>query len=166
MRWLGTAAMLLSILYHEAPPQGSAPTFGDDLAFLGKHVEVVVLSDETGAAQVAVAPAYQCRVMRSTADGAGGISYGWVNRELIASGRKQPHINVHDGEDRFWIGPEGGQFSVFFRKGDPFDLDHRFTPAAIDTEPFELIAGSAQAAGCRRVVELTNYSGTKFHLEV
>jgi hypothetical protein len=27
-----------------------------------------------------------------------------------------PHINVFGGEDRFWLGPEGGQFSIFFAK--------------------------------------------------
>ena len=44
------------------------------------------------------------------------------------------------GEDRFWLGPEGGQFALFFKKGDPFDLDHWQTPAMMDTEPFEDIA--------------------------
>jgi hypothetical protein len=36
--------------------------------------------------------------------------FGWINRKLIASRKIQPHINVFGGEDRFWIGPEGGQF--------------------------------------------------------
>ena len=144
----------------------SAPTFGDDLAFLKKHVEVIVLSDKTGAQQVAVIPAYQGRIMTSTAAGASGLSFGWVNRELIASGKTQPHINVYGGEDRFWIGPEGGQFSVFFAKGAKFDLEHWFTPAAIDTEPFELVSQDAGHVHCRREILLTNYSGTKFKLEV
>ena len=142
-----------------------SPTFTDDVAFLKKHVDVIVLSDKTGSNQVAVIPAYQCRVMTSTAGGSQGISYGWVNRDLIASGEKKEHINVYGGEDRFWIGPEGGQYSVFFKKGDPFDLDHWFTPATIDTEPFELVAKSQDRVHCRRLIELTNYSGTTFNLE-
>ncbi|MBM4160373.1 MAG: hypothetical protein FJ217_04645 [Ignavibacteria bacterium] len=145
---------------------GNAPAFGDDLAFLKKYVDVIVLSDKTAATQVAVIPAYQCRVMTSTAAGTTGVSYGWVNRELISSGKKQPHINVYGGEDRFWIGPEGGQFSIFFKKGDPFDLDHWFTPASIDTEPFELVSKSDERVVCRRTMRLTNYSGTTFDLEV
>jgi hypothetical protein len=143
-----------------------APNFTDDVAFLKQHVEVVVLSDRTGSTQVAVIPAYQCRVMTSTAGGAQGNSYGWVNRELIASGEKKEHINVYGGEDRFWIGPEGGQYSVFFKKGDPFDLDHWFTPATVDTEPFELVAKTQDRVHCRRLIELTNYSGKTFNLEV
>ena len=137
----------------------AAPTFGDDLAFLKKHVEVIVLSDQTGAQQVAVIPAYQGRIMTSTAAGANGLSFGWVNRELIAAGKIQPHINVYGGEDRFWIGPEGGQFSVFFAKGAKFDLEHWFTPPAIDTEPFKLVSRSSDRVLCRREIQLTNYSG-------
>ena len=143
-----------------------APTFGDDLTFLKKHVEVIVLSDKTGAQQVAVIPAYQGRIMTSTAAGASGLSFGWVNRELVASGKTQPHINVYGGEDRFWIGPEGGQFSVFFAKGAKFDLEHWFTPAAIDTEPFALVSQDSGRVHCRREILLTNYSGTSFKLEV
>ena len=144
----------------------AAATFGDDITFLRRHTETVVLSDKSGQAQVAVVPAWQGRVMTSTARGAKGASFGWVNRELIASGQVQPHINVFGGEDRFWLGPEGGQFSIFFAQGVPFDLEHWFTPAVIDTEPFEVVSQSADRVHCRRHLQLTNYSGTRFDLEV
>ena len=168
MKWMGLTAMILAMMTQGASAQGTAkaPSFADDLAFLKKFVDVIVLSDKTATMQVAVIPAYQCRVMTSTAAGATGVSYGWVNRELISSGKKQPHINVYGGEDRFWIGPEGGQYSIFFKKGDPFDLDHWFTPASIDTEPFELVSKSDERVVCRRTMRLTNYSGTTFDLEV
>ena len=44
-------------------------TFGDDVAFLKEHTDAFVLSDPKGKAQVIVVPAYQGRVMTSTADG-------------------------------------------------------------------------------------------------
>ncbi len=117
-------------------------SFGEDLAFLRQHTEVALLADKSGNAQVAVAPAYQGRVMTSTAGGAKGLSYGWVNRKLIASGKFEPHINVFGGEDRFWLGPEGGQFSIFFAKGVPFDLEHWFTPeAGLSPSAFHAWAG-------------------------
>jgi hypothetical protein len=144
----------------------AATPFGDDVAFLHKHAEVVVLTDQSGQAQVAVVPAWQGRVMTSTACGPGGTSFGWVNRELITSHQVQPHINVLGGEDRFWLGPEGGQFSIFFAKGVPFDLDHWFTPASLDTEPFEVVSKGQDRVLCRRSIQLTNYSGTRFSLEV
>ena len=92
-------------------------TFGDDLAFLKQHTEVVILSNTSGNSQVAIIPAMQGRVMTSTAEGLEGLSFGWINRELVASGKTVEHINVYGGEDRFWIGPEGGEFSIFFKKG-------------------------------------------------
>jgi Family of unknown function (DUF6786) len=143
----------------------AAADFGGDLAFLRQHTEVVVLSDPSGQAQVVVAPRYQGRIMTSTARGPRGTSFGWVNRELIASGQVQKHINVFGGEDRLWLGPEGGQFSLFFAPGVPFDLEHWFTPAVFDTEPFAVVSQSADRVLCRRDIQLTNYSGTPFHLE-
>ncbi len=142
-----------------------AATFSDDLAFLKKHTPVVVLADATGQAKVAVAPAWQGRIMTSTAGGGAGTSYGWVNRELIASGQLVPHINVFGGEDRFWLGPEGGQFSIFFAKGAKFELEHWFTPAALDTEPFEVVSQSSDRVAFRRAIELVNYSGFRLNLE-
>lgn len=139
-------------------------TFGDDLAFLRKHGDVVVLSDTSGQSQVVVAPAYQGRVMTSTAEGAAGLSFGWINRELIASGKVVEHMNVYGGEDRFWLGPEGGQFSIFFKNGVPFDLEHWFTPAAIDTEPFDVVSLSRNRAVLKKDMQLENYSGTLFAL--
>ncbi len=143
----------------------SAATFGDDLAFLRAHTDVVVLADASTQAQVVVAPAWQGRVMTSTARGGAGASFGWVNRALIASGQLQPHINVFGGEDRFWLGPEGGQFSIFFAPGAQFDLDHWFTPAAFDTEPFAVVAKTGTSVTCRRAIALTNFSAARFQLE-
>src|SRR3972149_6592476 len=71
----------------------TAPTFGDDLSFLKKHTKIILLSDPEGAAQVALAPAYQGRVRTSSSSGNEGLSFGWINRELIASGELLPHMN-------------------------------------------------------------------------
>jgi len=139
-------------------------TFGDDIKFLKKHTDVVVLSDESGDSRVAVLPKMQGRVMTSTADGTGGLSFGWINRKLVASEKTIEHMNPYGGEDRFWIGPEGGQFSVFFKNGVPFDLEHWFTPAPIDTEPFELVSKSKDRAVLKKNMQLENYSGTVFNL--
>jgi hypothetical protein len=141
--------------------QATAATFAQQVEFLRRHTDLVVLSDKSGAAQVAVTPAWQGRVMTTTARGPKGASFGWVNRELIASGKLQAHINVFGGEDRFWLGPEGGQYSIFFAKGSSFDLEHWFTPAAVDTEPFEVVSKAADHILCRREIQLTNYSGTR-----
>jgi len=141
-------------------------TFGGDVAFLQQYTDVVVLKDSSDKSQVVVLPEMQGRVMTSTAEGPGGYSFGWINRELVSSGKPVEHINVYGGEDRFWIGPEGGQFSVFFKKGVPFDLEHWFTPAAVDTEPWELVSKTPRAAALRKTMHLQNYSDTAFDVRV
>jgi hypothetical protein len=154
------------------PPAATAPTtmaaaagtFGDDLAFLRQHTEVVVL--ESGNAQVAVCPAYQGRVMTSTAEGESGPGFGWINRALIASGQVQEHINAYGGEDRVWLGPEGGQFSIFFKKGADFDVANWQTPPALDTQPFPVVERDETAISFRQPLELTNYAGFSFQAEI
>jgi hypothetical protein len=64
------------------------------------------------------------------------------------------------------MGPEGGQFSVFFKQGVPFDLEHWFTPAPIDTEPFELVSKTKNLAVLKKDMQLENYSRTKFNVRV
>jgi len=145
---------------------GRRITFRDDVEFMKKHLDVVVLSDRTAKAQIAVVPEFQGRVMTSTANGETGDSYGWINRELIASGQTLEHINPYGGEDRFWLGPEGGQFSIFFEKGVPFDLEHWFTPAPIDTEPFGVVSQDGRKMVLCKDMQLKNYSGTEFNLRV
>lgn len=146
--------------------QLSAATFGDEVDFLKQHTEVVVFSDKASKAEVAVAPAWQGRVMTSTAGGNAGASFGWINHDLIASGKLQPHINVFGGEDRFWIGPEGGQFALFFAKDAPFDLEHWFTPAPIDTMPYAVAQQTPSQADFRAQFSLTNFSGATFQVKV
>jgi hypothetical protein len=127
---------------------------------------VIVLSNNQKESLVAVSPKLQGRVLTSTADGWNGRSLGWVNGKLITSRKVQEHFNPYGGEDRLWIGPEAGQFSVFFAPNAPFDLAHWFTPAALDTEPFEVVHHSQTSVTFRRSFTLLNYSGTRFNLQV
>jgi len=166
MQVIGSGMLLAAAM--ESGAFGGAPTsnFGDDAAFLQKHTKLVVLSDKSGSAKVALAPAWQGRVMTSTATGDAGLSFGWINREFIAAGKRVEHMNAFGGEERFWMGPEGGQFSIFFAKGVPFEFDHWFTPAPIDTEPFKLVSQSKSQARFQHACTLTNYSGTVFQVKV
>lgn len=142
-------------------------SFGYDLNFLKQyHKDLVLLSDDSNKAQLIVLPAYQGRVMTSTADGNTGAGFGWVNHELIASGQPAPHMNAFGGEDRFWLGPEGGQYSIFFKKGAAFKFEYWFVPKELDTESFSLVASSKSEAVFEKAMHLENYSGNKFDLLV
>jgi hypothetical protein len=143
--------------------------FSDDVEFLKSQGPLVVLSDSSGKAKVAIAPNLQGRVMTSTATGDDGVSYGWMNRDYFldaAKGKTNPHFSPYGGEDRIWLGPEGGQFSVFFAKGAPFDADHWFTPRPLDTEPFETVSSDSSEAVFTRRASFTNYSGTRFDVQI
>jgi len=141
-------------------------TFEQDVRFLNKHTDAVVLSAPGGQAQIVVVPAYQGRVMTSTLAGEKAMSFGWVNRSLIASGKTHPNFNAFGGEERLWLAPEGGQFSIFFAEGAAFDVEHWQVPAVLDTEPFDVVARTAESVRLRKRTTLENYSGTCFEIEI
>jgi len=139
-------------------------TFGYDVNLLKKNQDIIVL--KTGDARLVVCPAYQGRVMTSSSDGDEGRSYGWINHKLIESGEILEHINPVGGEDRFWLGPEGGQFSIFFKKGDQFNLDDWQTPAPIDTDTYDVVSQNESSVSFEKVFQIQNYSGTVLNVKV
>ncbi len=151
----------------DVTPQDPAEpgSFGSDLAFLRAHLpNVIVLA--RGDARVAVVPAYQGRVMTSSAEGDRGLSFGWINRALIASGERTPHMNAFGGEDRLWLGPEGGQFGLYFPPGAPYEFAHWQVPAAIDTDAWEVLDASGESATFERDIALVNHAGTSLSVGV
>lgn len=149
---------------HDHPAMDKKDSFAYDYEVLKEHTDVILL--EKDSMKVAVAGDYQARVMTSSADGLSGLSFGWINHDLIRSGEYQPHMHAFGGEERFWLGPEGGQFALFFKPGDPFDLEHWQTPGAIDTMKYELVSRSSDRAAYRKRFELVNYAGTTFEIQV
>jgi hypothetical protein len=139
-------------------------TYGYDLQFLQTHKKPVELKN--GNARVLISPEYQGRVMTSSADGEAGKSYGWINHDLIASGEVKTHINPVGGEERFWLGPEGGQFSIFFKAGSSFEFADWETPACIDTESYDLVASSETEAEFSKSIQLKNYGNFVFEFDV
>jgi hypothetical protein len=125
--------------------------------FLKEKVRVIELKHKESA--ILLVPDWQGRVMTSTAEGEEGYSFGWINRELIASGLVQPHINAFGGEERLWLGPEGGQFSIFFKKGSPFTFEHWQTPEFLDTSPFFIEKQDERSVQFVYDGAVENYSG-------
>jgi uncharacterized protein DUF6786 len=140
-------------------------TFAYDLNFLRDHYDDLVFL-KNGESQLIVSPALQGRVMTSTANGAEGQSFGWLNYDLISSKKKMPHFNPIGGEERFWLGPEGGQFSVYFKPETTFDFENWYVPKELDTEAFNLIGTTNSEASFEKRMQLVNYSGTVLTLKV
>ena len=141
-------------------------TFQDDVDFLKKYSDLLVLQEPTGKGMIAVSGALQGRVMTSSSNGYLGRSYGWINRALYESGDTLEHINPYGGEERFWLGPEGGQYSVFFKKGATFNLNDWQTPRLIDLDDFDLVDKTPQKALFQKSASLSNYSGFTFTMDI
>ncbi len=140
-------------------------TYTYDADFLRKNTKgVIELTDATGMAKVLLSADYQGRVMTSTALGDEGSSYGWMNYSLISSGEKKKQFNPIGGEERFWLGPEGGQYSLYFHQGDSFSIQNWQVPPMIDTEAFDVVESNSTSATFFRKASITNYSGTVFDL--
>jgi hypothetical protein len=161
---LATGLVLSSGLLCQA--QEKEKTFGDDATFLQKQTGAVVLKSADGQAQVAVAPKYQGRVMTSTSGGEKGRSYGWINYSLIESGKFVEHFNAFGGEDRFWMGPEGGQFALFFKKGVPYNMDNWQTPPIMDTESYPVASKTDNEIKFQKTGTVINRSGTAFDVQI
>jgi hypothetical protein len=137
--------------------------FSDDVNYIEQHADVVVLRD--GAARVAVSPKLMGRVMTVSFAGDGGPSLGFIHKDNIAKGDDDPVFNNYGGVDRFWLGPEGGQFSLYFPPGQPQELAHWKVPAGIDKGGMAVREQSTQRVSFRRDMAFTNFSGQEIKLQ-
>ncbi|MBD2703573.1 hypothetical protein IC229_23215 [Spirosoma sp. BT702] len=147
----------------ETPEKG---TFGYDLDFLQKRDhDVAVLSSDDSTSQVIVSAKYQGKVFTSTADGMSGRSFGWVHYKAF-DGQPDAHMNAYGGENRLWLGPEGAQYSLFFKPGAKMEFEQWHTPPAFDTEPWHVTSKTAQSVVMDKDMILTNYAGTTLQLKI
>ncbi|MFP4356697.1 MAG: DUF6786 family protein [Phycisphaerae bacterium] len=140
-------------------------SYQDDLEFLQKHADVIQLSgaDE---ATIAVVPAWQGRVMTSSLGGSSTASFGWIHRDFIQAGQDDSTFNNYGGEDRFWLGPEAGQFGLWFKPGEPFDLKHWKTPPGFNRGAFDVTSQGSDSVALAAQIDVTNYSNTTFQCAV
>jgi hypothetical protein len=160
----GSIATLLASC--TSPSESIKGSFAFDLNFLKKYQKVIILEENKGKSQLILSPDLQGRVMTSTANGLDGNSYGWLNYDLISSGKFEEHFSPFGGEERFWMGPEGGQYSIFFKKGSEFTFDNWYTPKEIDTEIYDVISQSDKEVHFQKKMSLLNYQDFKFDIEV
>jgi hypothetical protein len=148
-----------------APPAApAAPSFADDLAFLSAHGKVLVLESPTGG-RVALSAAYQGRVMTSAVEPT-GQSCGWINRGFIEAGKTGTQFDNFGGEDRFWLGPEGGQFGLYFPPGKPFTFDAWQVPHAMQEGAWDVRSASSARAVFTKKLHVTNWSAAAFDVGI
>ncbi|MBQ6198970.1 MAG: hypothetical protein IJK44_07035 [Bacteroidales bacterium] len=140
-------------------------TYGYDAAYFAKHnIGFVELVD--GSSKVMVIPAWQGRVQTSTTDGDNGTSYGWTNYRFIDAEKVSPQFNPFGGEERFWIGPEGGPFSWYFKKGEEQVYENWKVPSYIDTDAYEVEEVSPSKVVLTKEFDAVNASDNNFRIGV
>lgn len=149
-----------------AEKEGKGMSYGEAKAFLKKYTDVVELAGP-GGARVAICPAYQGRVMTSTCGGDAGLSFGFINSDYIAEGKMNLHFNNYGGEERLWLSPEGGPFSLWFKPGVKQTLADWYTPPAMNDGPWKVVSQPADPF-CRMTapMQLRNASDTPFDLKI
>ena len=140
-------------------------TFGEDLAFLNKHYPTQVLENSEGAKLACIAE-LQGRTMTSSCNGDQGHSNGYINRDVFERGMVNKQINLFGGEDRIWISPEGGQYSVFLNPVRKWNSQIGELPACIDSESYELIDQQSDSLTYQKNISLLNMSGFTFDFEL
>ena len=142
-------------------------TFGYDLNYLTKKAdELIVISGNNGNSQIIVSAKYQAKVFTSTADGLEGTSMGFVNYKFFDAGIVDEHMNGFGGENRFWLGPEGGRYSIYFKKDSEQIFDNWHTPKPIDIEPWNVSYLRGKSVTFNKEMEVTNYLGNKLKVRV
>ncbi len=162
--------MLLTIQFLVLTAQAETGTemtkrYSEARDFLKQHTALVELEGERGE-RVLVCPEYQGRIMTSSLAGADGASLGWINYDFIKAGKQDAAFNNYGGEDRFWLGPEGGQFALWFKLEEKQVVRNWFTPPALNTGAFRVVAQDKSSCRMVRRVRVTNASEFTFDLEV
>jgi hypothetical protein len=148
-----------------AETKGKPMSYGEARDFLAKHTELVELTNGAGA-RVAICPAWQGRVMTSTCGDMGGPSFGFIHEEYIKADKHDLHFNNYGAEERLWLSPEGGQFSLWFAPGKQQNLDNWFTPPAFNEGAWKVVSAPTEPLRMATTMKLRNTSGTQFHLDV
>jgi len=139
--------------------------FSEDVAFLNQHGAAVKVLESATGGRIAVSGKYQARVMTSSVD-PDGSSLGFVNRSFIEAGKTGTAFDNYGGEDRFWLGPEGGQYALYFPAGAPFEFGNWQTPHAFQEGEWQERAASATSLSYTRSFTLSNYAKTELKVDV
>jgi len=142
-------------------------SYGYDMQFLKENkIDFIELTGQDSLSKLIIVPSWQGRIMTSTANGDEGNSNGWINYDFIKEGKVSKQFNVYGGEERFWIGPEGGKYSIYFNEGEEQVFENWKVPAFIDTEAYPVIDKTSSSVTMESSAILKNASGTTFEVKI
>jgi len=149
-----------------AEKKGKIMSYGEARDYLAKHTKLIELTSPDGGARVAVTPEWQGRVMTSTCGGLEGPSFGFIHRDFIDAGKNDMQFNNYGAEDRMWLCPEGGQFSLWFKPGEKQTLKNWRTPPAFNEGPWTAVSDEKGGLRMTAHMKFQNTSATAFDLGV
>ncbi len=163
MRRISIGCAAMSALATTAGMQSAlAGGYDAELEAIKKHGDVLVLAE--GPRRLAVSRAFQGRVMFASWGGPNAPAIGWVNHDLVGKPEDtDAQFNNYGGAERFWLGPEGGQFALYFKQGAKQELSNWFVPKGFNAGPFIEVKSSANAIDLAVLeMKIENASGTQF----
>ena len=135
------------------------PSFLAEAGWLEEQAEGRLVLSGTGG--FVYSPTLQGRVMTSTVD-LSEPGLGFVNPEVIAVRDEPAAFHNHGGVERFWIGPEGSKFSLYFEPGVPFEVELWRVPKDLDVGPMDEVSSGVM----QRDMVMRNRMGTEFQMAV
>ena len=144
--------------------QSEGNTYSEDKSFLKNYCDVIELNN--GNAKVLLSKNYQGLVFTSTATGDKGLSFGWINYNLFKSGKVSTQFNPYGGEERLWLGPDGGPFSIYFEKGKEQIFENWVVPKELDVLAFDVVRKTPQSVSFQKEFTLKNYTGTILNIGI
>jgi hypothetical protein len=128
--------------------------------------DAYVLTGRNPKCKALVCPDLAGRVMGTTTGGENGIFGGFIDEQAFLEGMKDFWDNW-GGEERYWIGPEGGQFGLMFKDRCEC-FAHYNVHEGFNRTPYKVVEvspkGTSITMRCR--MRLKNKIGTRFHVEV
>jgi hypothetical protein len=144
--------------------QSEENNYSKDKSFLKNYCDLIELN--YGNAKVLLSKNYQGRVFTSTATGDNGLSFGWINYNLFKSGKVSNQFNPYGGEERLWLGPEGGPYSIYFEKGKEQIFENWVVPKELDVLAFDVVKKTPQSVSFQKEFTLKNYTGTILNIGI
>lgn len=102
----------------------------------------------------------------TSAVGANAPSLGFINRSFIEAGQTGTAFDNYGGEDRFWLGPEGGQYGLYFPASKPFSFENWQTPHELQEGAWQIRNESPTSLTYVHAFAVANYEQRAFKLEV
>lgn len=154
-------AILLGVFLSISGLGGCKSTFERMVDVVGRD-DAIVFTGE-GGSKVLVSPRLQGRIMTTKV---GSVeSVGFVSVKTIEEGENHPNFNNFGGQDRLWLGPEAGQFGIYFEPGVELTRENWTVPADFDKGPFQVEKRNDGMALLTRDISVKNYSGTSFQVK-